>query len=181
MGQVSISNAFTIARVAEISIPFQLGRGWHRKYGRRRASSLSSQTVLSECRTATISRERQDVSTPYSRELRSEMGARAVVFLSGVGKNVSCRTFRHSLATHLLEPGSDIRTVPQLLGHADVRSRGGNGARLRGDRRTAALPLTDGGRWIPMGGGTRQTGDLRPKFRKVQFRCCAADWVSGRG
>ena len=51
-----------------------------------------------------------------------QKAVRAAARAAGLNKRVTCHTFRHSFATHLLENHYDIRTVQELLGHKDVKT-----------------------------------------------------------
>ena len=87
--------------------------------------------VNADKRTGEMRRTHRSVSTLRKAVLTAASQA-------GITKRVTCHALRHSFATHLLQSGTDIRTVQKLLGHEHVNitmiylhvmGRGGIGAK----------------------------------------------------
>jgi len=98
----------------EVYLPFAL----EKKY-RNAARELGWQYVFPSDRVSNDPRSGK-MRRHHVDESGLQKAVRTAARKAGIMKAVSPHTFRHSFATHLLEAGYDIRTVQELLGHADV-------------------------------------------------------------
>jgi integron integrase len=87
-----------------------------------------------------------------------DRAVRAAARAAGTMKRVTCHTFRHSFATHLLEGGYDVRQVQTLLGHASLKTTMVYTHVMSKPSMTVQSPLDR----LSGGGGTAQRPASRP-------------------
>lgn len=102
--------------IAGVELPTAMGRKLPRA-----GTDWRWQWVFPAAQLSTDPRTRL-VRRHHLHETGTQRAVRRAVVRARIPKRVSPHTFRHSFATHLLEDGSDIRTVQSLLGHKDVRT-----------------------------------------------------------
>ena len=99
-----------------VELPYQLDKKFPKAKFETKWQYLFPMSKVSKDPRNKIIRRHHILDKTFSRNIRN------VVLKLNIYKKVSAHIFRHSYATHLLQNGTDIRSIQELLGHKSIET-----------------------------------------------------------